>query len=103
MIVQGEKGLMLFNFYMMTQGTTAFPSSFSVPIIDAGNSRLVWLRGIHGIYLFSLCFVLIWIHTNDWFKSIFISFLTLIELWCYLPASAASVCCNPLSEPGRIL
>lgn len=24
MIVQGEKGLVLFNFYMMTQGTTAF-------------------------------------------------------------------------------
>lgn len=54
MIVQGEKGLVLFNFYMMAQGTTAFLSSFSALFIDAGNSRLVWLRGIHRIYLFSL-------------------------------------------------
>jgi len=58
-IVQSEQGLVLFNFYMMTQGTTAFLSSFSVPFIDAGNSRLVWLKGIHRIYRFSLSFVLI--------------------------------------------
>lgn len=49
MIVQGEKGLVLFNFHKMTQETTAFLSSFSVPLIDAGNSRLVWLKGIHRI------------------------------------------------------
>lgn len=59
MIVQGEKGLVLFNSSMMTQGTTVFLSTFSVPFIDAGNSRLVWLRGIHRIYLFSHYFVLI--------------------------------------------
>lgn len=40
-IVQGEKGLVLFNFCMMTQGTTAFLSSFSVLFIEAGNLRLV--------------------------------------------------------------
>lgn len=72
-IVQGEKGLALFN-YMVTQGTTAFLSSLSVPFIDTGNSRLVWLRGIHRIYLFSVSFVLIWLHTRDWFKTIFIRF-----------------------------
>lgn len=54
MIVQGEKGLVLFNFCMMTQGTTEFLSSFSTLFIDAGNSRFVWLGGIHRIYLFSL-------------------------------------------------
>lgn len=56
MIVLGEKGLVLFNFYVMTQGTTAFLSSFSVLFIDAGNSRFVWLRRIHRIYLFSLLY-----------------------------------------------
>lgn len=64
MMVQGEKGLVLFNFYMMTPGTTVFLSSVSVLFIDAGNSGLAWLNRIHRafflciLYLFDSLFLL---------------------------------------------